>query len=96
MTISAAPRIQLLSAPDCPLVDQARAALRLALARAGIDAAVQECVGVYPSPSVIIDGRDVVTGEPPPSQACCRLDLPTTEAIVAALDERLSERRELR
>jgi phytanoyl-CoA hydroxylase len=94
VNIATAPWVQLLSVPDCPLVDRVRAALRHALSQSGINAAVQECVGAYPSPTVLIDGRDVVTGEPPASQACCRLDLPTAEDILAALHKRLSERRE--
>ncbi|RZS43509.1 hypothetical protein EV193_102489 [Herbihabitans rhizosphaerae] len=41
--------------------------------------------GAYPSPTVVIDGRDVVTGAPPATDACCRLDLPTHEQIHTAL-----------
>jgi hypothetical protein len=77
VNITTAPQVQLLSVPDCPLVERVRAALRLALARSGINAAVRERVGTYPSPSVLIDGRDVLTGQPAASHACCRLDLPT-------------------
>ena len=89
VNITTAPQVQMLSVPDCPLVERVRAALRLAVARSGINAAVRERVGTYPSPSVLIDGRDVLTGEPLASHACCRLDLPTTEEIAAALQERL-------
>lgn len=85
MNIAAAPRVQLLSVPDCPLVDRVRAGVRLALAQCGIAAAVEECVGAYPSPTVLVDGRDVITGEPPTLQTCCRFDLPTVQEIVAAL-----------
>ena len=85
MTTRAAPRVQLLSVPDCPLVVWVRAGVRLALAQCGIVAAVEECVGAYPSPTVLVDGRDVITGEPPTLQACCRFDLPTVQQIIAVL-----------
>lgn len=81
-------RVQLLSIPDCPLVEQVRAALDRALAFTAGTAAVEELVGAYPSPTVLIDGRDVVTGAPPILGARCRLDLPTTPQIVAALERR--------
>lgn len=95
LNTTAQPLVQLLSVPDCPLVDRVRAALRHALTQSGIDAAVQECFGAYPSPTVLVDGCDVVTGEPPTPQACCRLDLPTAQEIAAALRERLSQRGEV-
>jgi hypothetical protein len=90
VTTPVAPRLQLLSVPDCPLVDRARARAHLALAQCGIVAAVEECVGAYPSPTVLVDGRDVITAEPPPLQACCRLDLPAVQEIVAALTRTIS------
>jgi hypothetical protein len=79
--------VQLLSAPGCPLVERARSALHRALTRAGITAAVEELVGAYPSPAILINGRDVVTGGLPTPEACCRLDLPTTAQIAAALEK---------
>ncbi|MEB3033376.1 alkylmercury lyase [[Mycobacterium] nativiensis] len=86
MTTSAPIRVQLLSVPDCPLVERARAALHCALGRVGISAAVEELVGAYPSPTVVIDGLDVVTHAPAASGACCRLDMPTAAQIAAALE----------
>lgn len=77
--------VQLLSVPDCPNVEQARATLRQVLADVAITTAVEELVGDYPSPTVVIDGRDVVTGAPPASGTCCRLDLPTAAQIAEAL-----------
>lgn len=77
--------VQLLSVPDCPHVEQARAALLQALAGGAITAVVEELIGDYPSPTVVIDGRDVVTGAAPASGACCRLDLPTSAQIAEAL-----------
>jgi hypothetical protein len=79
-------RIQLLSVPDCPLVESARNALKNSLAQTRIDAIVEELVGDYSSPTILIDGFDV-TGRPrePRNQASCRLDLPTEEQILVAL-----------
>jgi hypothetical protein len=77
--------VQLLSLPGCPHVEQARVALHQALAEAATIATVEELVGSYPSPTVLIDGCDVVTGLPPASGACCRLDLPPAAQIAAVL-----------
>jgi hypothetical protein len=56
------------------------------LAAARINAQVEELVGAYPPPTILIDGRDVVTGGPPTTtEACCRLELPTPAQIVARL-----------
>jgi hypothetical protein len=82
----APPHIQLLSVPGCPLVERARAALRCALAGCRTTAEVEELIGAYPSPTILIDGRDVVTGRrPTTTEACCRLELPTPAQIVARL-----------
>jgi hypothetical protein len=89
MTTAAPPRVQLLSVPGCPLVERARAALRSGLATARVIAAVEEFIGAYPSPTILIDGHDVVVGAPPASgRTYCRLDLPTTAHVVAALKRR--------
>jgi hypothetical protein len=79
-------RIQLLSVPDCPLVESARSALKNSLAQTHIDVIVEELVGDYSSPTILIEGFDV-TGRPrePRNQASCRLDLPTDEQILVAL-----------
>jgi hypothetical protein len=77
-------RIQILHVPDCPLVDRVREVVRQALVRTKVQAAVEERVGDYPSPTLLIDGRDV-TGRPPSSGIACRLDLPTEQQVRAAL-----------
>merc|ERR1712093_217358 len=79
-------QIQLLSVPDCPLVESARSALKNSLAQTHIDTVVEELVGDYSSPTILVDGFDV-TGRPrePKNQASCRLDLPTEEQILVAL-----------
>lgn len=79
-------RIEILRLPDCPLVDRVRATLARALARAGVRAEIGEVVGPYPSPTLLVDGRDV-TGRPPGVGSACRLDLPTEEQILAALTQ---------
>ncbi len=76
--------IELRYVPDCPLVGQVRATLRSALARAETVANVEERAGDYPSPTLVINGRDV-TGHPLETHGCCRLDLPTESQILDAL-----------
>jgi hypothetical protein len=77
-------RVEIRSAPDCPLVDQVRSTLDRALARTHARAEIEDLVGDYASPTLIIDGRDV-TGRPLDEHNCCRLDLPSEDDVVAAL-----------
>jgi len=79
-------RVQLLSVPDCPLVASVRKMLEKSLAQIPVDAIVEEIVGDYNSPTLLVDGFDV-TGRPPTSDGImsCRLDLPTEEQVLAAL-----------
>lgn len=77
--------IELLSVADCPLADRVRGLVHRCLAIAGVDAQVAERVGAYPSPTLLIDGIDVVTGARLADNPCCRFDLPTTEQILIAL-----------
>jgi hypothetical protein len=84
--VTRTPRIELLHVADCPLVDRVRATVEGCLADAGIGAAVHEREGLFASPTLLIDGRDVVTGAPVQAQASCRLDLPTPKQILAALN----------
>jgi len=77
-------KIELLSVPDCPNVAAARRLLRSCIADAGIDLEVVEAVGEFPSPTIRVNGRDVM-GEVPPG-AYCRLDLPTREKVTAAIN----------
>lgn len=84
---SALPRgvnVELRSVPECPNLAPAREELHAALADLGLPAVVTEVVGDYPSPSILVNGVDVMggTGDGP---AACRLDLPTGERIRAAL-----------
>jgi hypothetical protein len=86
-TVSAAPGpcVQIVRVADCPSVERVRQTVSLSLARAGCEVSVEELEGDYPSPTVLVDGVDVVTGEPPARHCACRLDLPTEAQVVAAL-----------
>jgi hypothetical protein len=47
-----------------------------------------ERVGDFPSPTIIVDGRDVMTGaEVTPAVSACRLDVPTGPQLRRALDD---------
>lgn len=87
MSRAPGPRVQLLHVPDCPLVEEVRGTLRQALARAGGEVRIEELEGDYPSPTLLVDGIDVVTGQPVARYRACRLDLPTEDQVVAALTE---------
>ncbi len=54
---------------------------------AGMQPVVETVSGSYPSPTLLINGIDVATGRPPTDQVCCRLDVPTREQIVTALQK---------
>ena len=80
-------RVELLLSPDCPNAAAARAVLVTCLTRLGLPTAMRERVGAYPSPTILIDGIDVMTGRLPaplPRHAC-RLDVPTESRVSAAL-----------
>ncbi len=77
-------RVELLHVPDCPHVANARRLLHECLAELKITALVEEHQGAYSSPTILVDGRDVMGGSMADG-AACRLDQPTREAILAAL-----------
>jgi hypothetical protein len=79
-------RVQLLHVPDCPLTGRVRDALYDCLRHVGFSVQVEELEGSYPSPTLVIDGIDVVTGVRPSREICCRFDLPTCAQIVTALN----------
>jgi hypothetical protein len=76
--------VELRSVPDCPNLEPVRAAVCACLAELGRPADVIERVGEFSSPSVLVDGVDVLHGGGD-GPAACRLDLPTAEDIRAAL-----------
>jgi len=77
-------RIQILQIPGCPNAARARDTVLRALTEAGIEAVPEDVVGDYPSPTVLIDGRDVI-GPSARVGSVCRLDLPTEQQVLAAL-----------
>lgn len=79
-------KIQLLSVPDCPLLPRVRDTLTNCLAKTEIQTTVEELIGDYNSPTLLVNGVDV-TGQPPApkGQSACRLDLPTDEQVLAAI-----------
>jgi hypothetical protein len=79
-------RIELLTSPGCPHADAARRVLTDCLATMGIDVPVIDRVGSYPSPTVLVDGVDVMRGEAgAPIGDACRLDVPTSQRVLDAL-----------
>lgn len=77
-------KIELRSVPDCPNVDQTRDLLRSCMKDLNLFLDVDEIQGDYPSPSILVNGVDVM-GDPGYRAASCRLDVPTRSAIVSAL-----------
>jgi len=76
--------VEVLYFTGCPHAADALALVRRCVARLELAVEVGEKVGAFPSPSVRIDGRDVM-GEPRTEGAACRLDLPTEDCVMAAL-----------
>ena len=85
-------RVELLLAPDCPNAAAAKTALSEALDELELRIAVQERVGDYPSPTVLVDGIDVMNDcTDLPAVQACRLDVPTVPRLLAALRRRVAE-----
>ena len=79
-------RVELLLSPDCAYAAVARATVRRCLHIAGLDLSITERVGDFPSPTVLVDGVDVMTGASgTPAMQACRLDRPTEIRILTAL-----------
>lgn len=89
-------RIEHLSSPGCPNATASRQLLTDCVSALGLTESVVERVGPYPSPSVLIDGSDVMRPAYPPTGECCRLDLPTRVAVMAALRRALDRDAETR
>lgn len=77
-------RIELRHVPGCAHLDDARQLLHATLTELGLDTPVDEQEGEYPSPTILVDGVDVM-GPPEAPGASCRLDVPTRERLVQAL-----------
>jgi hypothetical protein len=79
-------RIELLTSPGCPNAAAAKDVITKTLTALSIDAAIIDRVGPYPSPTVLIEGVDVMRTESgAPLGHACRLDLPTPQRVFDAL-----------
>jgi hypothetical protein len=78
--------IELRHVPGCPHADAARALLRECLAELNLEVAFADEEGEYPSPTILVNGEDVM-GAPASQAAACRLDVPTRARLVAALEK---------
>ena len=79
-------RIELLTSPGCPNAEPARELIIDCLGSLGLDREIEERVGSYPSPTILVDGVDVMgCGSDALTGDACRLDLPTRERLLAAL-----------
>lgn len=84
-------RVELLSAPGCPNVAATRQMLVDCLAELALNTRLIECVGRYRSPTVLVEGVDVMS--PATSDRvdgdACRLDLPSRDRVLAAINASL-------
>jgi len=79
-------RIELLTSPGCPNATAAKTTVADCLSALGIDVAIIERVGRYASPTVLVDGVDVMRPDyETPIGDACRLDLPTAQRVLDAL-----------
>jgi hypothetical protein len=79
-------RIELLTAPDCPHAAPARQVITDCLTSLGLDVPIIDRGGHYPSPTVLVNGVDVMRPEAAaPVGDACRLDLPTPRRVLDAL-----------
>jgi hypothetical protein len=92
ITTDPAVRIELLSAPGCPNVAATRQMVMDCLAELGLNTPVIESVGRYRSPTVLVDGVDVMS--PATSDRvdgdACRLDLPSRDRVLAMINTALT------
>ena len=78
-------RVELLTAPDCPNAEAARSLVAECLAESGLGTTVVERVGRYRSPTILVDGVDVMGTAGSVAGDACRLDVPTRERVLTAL-----------
>jgi hypothetical protein len=79
-------RVELLHFEGCPLAPAAYRLVRLCLIALGIPDPVLVRVGDGPSPTVLVNGTDVMRPAAERSNArVCRIDVPTRERVLGAL-----------
>jgi hypothetical protein len=79
-------RVELLHYEGCPLAPAAHRLVRECLIAVGIPDPVLVRVGDYPSPTVLVNGTDVMDAAAELSKArVCRIDVPTREHVPATL-----------
>jgi len=76
--------ISILFHSGCPHARQAVELVHRCVARLGIAIPVHEYEGDHASPTVLVNGLDVM-GHPPPLGRTCRLDMPTEARVLDAL-----------
>ncbi|BBU20669.1 hypothetical protein [Mycobacterium xenopi] len=81
-------RIELLTSPGCPNAATARKIITDCLADLGIELPILERIGPFPSPTVLVDGFDVMRAARAQVGHACRLDLPTAQQVCDALRAR--------
>ena len=78
-------QIEVLHIPGCPHADAARQLLMDCIEDVGLPTtAIVERTGPFPSPSIVVNGTDVM-GAPEVMTSSCRLDVPTRDRVLAAL-----------
>ena len=79
-------RVELFHFEGCPLAPAAYRLVRQCLIALGIPDPVLVRVGDWPSPTVLVNGTDVMRPAAKLSTArLCRIDVPTRECVLAAL-----------
>lgn len=81
--------IELLTSPGCPNAKAARKVVTDCLTTLGIDVPIIDRVGRYPSPTVLVDGVDVMR---PEAAGADRRYVPTRHAHPATRSRRTAER----
>ena len=85
-------RVEILYHSDCPHARAAVALVRRCANPLGLEIVIGEDEGEYPSPTVLVNGQDVM-GYQPRSARSCRLDVPTEERILEALRQAAQAKR---
>lgn len=76
--------VEILYHSGCPHAGPAIELVHRCVGRLGLEIAVIEDEGDHPSPTVLVNGHDVMRGQPQ-SGRVCRLDVPTEARVLEAL-----------